>query len=211
MPDTADAAATTSDAALAAAVAASAPSPPPSPVLDSVAHEDSYDEPASESDGPTALGAAESAATTAATITPSTSTAADADDPASDADTDVDANALTSALSRSTAARNTRQLSNGKPSVSFYEEPGTEEGADSDADDALEHDVFLLYHPRDAHFVQSLRDGLIENGISVWAGDLFDEDDDDDGMDEDTRLAFLDARGIDESAIVCPVLTASFE
>ncbi|KAJ1568177.1 hypothetical protein HK405_003386 [Cladochytrium tenue] len=65
--------------------------------------------------------------------------------------------------------------------------------------------------PRDAHFVESLRDDLIENGVSVWAGDLFDDDDDDDGIDEDTRLAYVDAHGIDESAVVCPVLTASFK
>ncbi|KAJ1548324.1 hypothetical protein HK405_003667, partial [Cladochytrium tenue] len=76
-------------------------------------------------------------------------------------DTDVDADAASLGLPPRQPPPLLRQLSNSKPSVSFYEEPGADEGADSDADDALEHD----------------------------AGDLFDDNDDDDSMDEDTTLA----------------------
>ncbi|KAJ1563678.1 hypothetical protein HK405_001179, partial [Cladochytrium tenue] len=165
---------------------------------DTALHEDRYNEPASKSDDPTALGAAETAATTTATtITPSNSAANDADDcvrirhrrgchaaslglpPRQPPPLLLPA--LNSALSRSTLVCNTLQLSNGKPSVSFYEEPGAEEGADFDADDALEHDS--------KRRTLCARDDLIENGVLVWAGDLFADDDDDDGMNEDTRLA----------------------
>ncbi|KAJ1542850.1 hypothetical protein HK405_009691, partial [Cladochytrium tenue] len=46
-----------------------------------------------------------------------------------------------------------------------------------------------------ARNTSGLRDGLIENGVLVWASDLFNDDDDDDSMDEDTRLAYVDAHG----------------
>ncbi|KAI9339810.1 hypothetical protein DFJ73DRAFT_762802 [Zopfochytrium polystomum] len=74
-------------------------------------------------------------------------------------------------------------------------------------EEPFEYDVFLLHHPSDRDIVDKLRDGLLHQGVSVWAPEFGSGDDDADGE----RIAMFDAHAVNDSAVVCPVLSLSFE